>query len=178
MQKKCLLVFLLSFMLSSSLFAYWKPVIETGVGVNLTHAMSFEDSVFFRTSGSSEVNVILPNWSVGAFELGLPISILTNTASVPYSGVRNLSFTELSLAFSFKWNIVSFYSLVFSLGGGYGIFRDSESGYALLSASLAQQFEIDRFVSLTQKFALTYRAGMLDFRTMVGLALTLRGERR
>lgn len=170
MIKKILLILLITLLaMLPALAVSWRPVAEVGNGLTFSHPVKGDDEVAMRTSLYLEASAMPLDIVTGDLLIGLYASYLINGESIIESHLRLLGYRQAEAGLRLEYQFTPLYSLYLMAGCGYGSLINSESGFALISGTLGHRLTLLDMLSISAKYSVTYRLGLLDHR--VGLAM-------
>lgn len=156
----------------------WKPIAEVGNGLTFSHPVKGDDPIAARTSFFLEASIVVLDITAGDLLVGIYASYLLNGESIIGSNLRLLGYKQAEAGIRLEYQFTPLYSLYLLAGCGYGRLNSSESGFALVSTALGSRFAILDMLSLSVKYSLSYRIGILDHRFTTALVFTPAGSIR
>lgn len=176
MRKKILLLHLIAITALSGVFAVsWRPIADVGSGLTLTHSISTDDAKI-HPSYYLEAEIVPLDITIGNTLLGLYASFLINSDSQEINGIRLLGYRQAEGGIRVEYQFTDIYSLFIQAGTGYGVLNKSESGFAIVSGSIGNRFAIFDLLSVTLRYTIAYRSGMLDHRAGMAITITPMGS--
>ncbi len=178
MKHRITLFFLIALCITPLSALSYAPYAEVSSGACFTSILSYEDELLARTSMTINAAVHPLSMRMGGHILSLYTEVVLNTETLVHTHIQLLGFKSLGVGASYQCQLSSFYALSFSLGMYYGRYLKSDSACAYLQGGIGSIFYLLDFLSLSQRYQVAYRNGMLDHRVSLGLIIYPFGGRK